>query len=111
MKNRLFTLLLIIFSLYLIVSFSKDIYNLWKKSQEIGSEQIKLENLKQENEELKNKLEYVKTPEFVEKEARDRLGLVQEGEAVVIMPEKITNNEANQSTDVPIWKKWWQLFF
>lgn len=111
MKNRLFTVLLITFSLYLIVSFSKDIYNLWKKSQEIGNEQTKLENLKQENQQLKEKLEYVKTQEFVEKEARDRLGLVWEGEAVVIMPEKIMNNEFNQPAYVPIWEKWWQLFF
>lgn len=84
---------------------------MWEKSREIGKEQVKLENLKQENQELKEKLEEVKTPEFVEREARDRLGLVQEGEAVVIMPERIIEEQANQSKELPIWKKWWQLFF
>jgi cell division protein FtsB len=77
----------------------------------MGKEQIKLENLKRENQELKEKLEFVQTPEFMEKEARDRLGLVQEGEAVVIMPEKITDVQANNQEELPNWKKWWQLFF
>lgn len=117
MKNRLVTAILLLFGLYLIVSFSRDILDLYQKSKEIGKEQLKLEELQIKNEELKKQLEYVKSAEFLEKETREKLGLAKEGEAVVILPENveelISGNQSQISANqqIPNWKKWWRLFF
>jgi cell division protein FtsB len=113
MKGKLFTGLIILFGLYLIVSFSRDIWGLLNKTKEIDKEQQKLEDLKADNVNLKQQLEYVKSDAFVEKEARDKLGMAKDGEAVVLMPENVskTSEDQIQQEEAPNWKKWWQLFF
>ena len=117
MRNRLITGILLIFGLYLIVSFSRDIFNLFQKGKEVEKEQLKLEELQIKNEELKRQLGYVKSAEFLEKEAREKLGLAREGEVVVILPENleelISGNQSQISAnpEEPNWKKWWNLFF
>lgn len=111
MKSKLVTGLIIVFGLYLIVSFSRDIWGLLNKTKEIDKERQTLENLKADNVALKQQLEYVKSDEFVEKEARDKLGMAKEGEAVVLMPENTSKASETQIQEVPNWKKWWQLFF
>lgn len=112
MKRRLINGLIIVIGLYLIVSFSRDIWGLLNKNKEIDKEQQKLEKLKDDNLVLKQRLEYVQSEEFVEKEARDKLGMVREGEAVVLMPENTSQAlETQVQEETPNWKKWWQLFF
>jgi cell division protein FtsB len=112
MKSKLLTGLIIIVGLYLIVSFSREIVGLLNKTKEIGKEQEKLEKLKTDNIALKQQLEYVQSNEFVEKEARDKLGMAKDGEAVVLMPENTSTSETQiQQEESSNWKKWWQLFF
>lgn len=45
-------------------------------------------NLQERNKELKSKLTEIQTPEFVEKIARDKLGLSKKGETIVIIPDQ-----------------------
>lgn len=117
MRNRLTTGILLIFGLYLIVSFSRDIFNLFQKGKEVEKEQLKLEELQIKNEELKRQLEYVKSAEFLEKEAREKLGLAREGEVVVILPENLeelisgNQSQISENQQIPNWKKWLKLFF
>lgn len=112
MKSKLLTGLIIMVGLYLIVSFSRDIFGLLNKTKEIDKEQQKLEDLKTDNVALKRQLQYVQSNEFVEKEARDKLGMAKEGEAVVLMPENTSGSSETQiQEEVPNWKKWWKLFF
>lgn len=61
---------------------------------------------------LTEKLQYVKSNEFVEKEAREKLGLVKEGEHIVIAPPPPQNTLKDGQKDAKEnWKKWWELFF
>lgn len=113
MKNRLATTLIFLFGLYLIISFSRDLVGLLQKGKEIEKFQLKLEKSLTENRDLKKQLEYVNTFEFVEKEAREKLGMSKEGETVIILPENIkelANRKEEKKEDVPIWKQWVQLF-
>ncbi|MFZ5366071.1 MAG: FtsB family cell division protein [Patescibacteria group bacterium] len=115
MKDKLIPGILLIFGLYLIVSFSRDILSLLEKSKEQEKEQLKLEKLEIKNEELKKQLEYVKSQEFVEKQAREKLGLAREGEVVVILPENVGElvkpKEEKKEEELPNWKRWLKLFF
>lgn len=73
-----------------------------------------LQMKKYDNEFLKQKLSYVKSNEFVEKQARDKLGLVKQGEFIVIGPgpvQKQKNEPLQIQDDTPNYKKWWKLFF
>lgn len=117
MRNRAVTAILLIFGLYLIVSFSRDIFDLIQRSKEQEKEQLELEKLEIRQEELKKQLEYVKSSEFVEKQAREKLGLAREGEVVVILPENVeeiirgNQSEISAHQEIPNWKKWLKLFF
>jgi len=61
---------------------------------------------------LKQKLFSVNTPQFVENEAREKLGMVKPGEHIVLAPPAA--NKQTKITKVdnsPNWEKWWRLFF
>lgn len=84
---------------------------------EIDKEEEKLNKLEQENEELRKNLEIVKSEEFVEKQLRDKLGLVKDGEIVVILPdEELVKkfapriDEEEEILADPNWRKWMKLF-
>lgn len=74
--------------------------------------QAELEKRAQENTRMAAKLEEIKQDEYVEKVARDTLGLVKDGEAIVILPkEGISGTGENDQAGMPNWQKWWNLFF
>lgn len=71
-----------------------------------------LEAEKKKNQFLKQRLFYVKTDEFVEEQARKKLGLVKPGEHTVIAPpEPPKGKETIEIDKTPNWEKWWKLFF
>lgn len=115
MKNKLLLLALVILGLCLIVSLSRDIINLIQKEKEIKKSQLEVEELEVKNEELEKQLEYVKSAEFIEKEAREKLGLAREGETIAILPENIEElvgaEKKEKEEELPNWKRWLKLFF
>jgi cell division protein FtsB len=111
MKKKLISSLIILFSLYLIVSLSREIFDLIQKEKVIGKEELKLEELKVETQVLKEQLDYVQSEEFVEKEAREKLGMTRPGETVVILPEDFKemvdqSQGVIEPKEVPNWKQW-----
>lgn len=113
MKNKLLGSFLLICGLYLIVSSGKSIIYLWNAGKKVGETQKKFNTLQKQNQELKDKLKEVKSPEYIEKIARDELNLGKEGESVVILPEEIQNIKPQKSLvkTTPNWQKWYRLFF
>lgn len=110
--KRVFQVLLLLFLVFAIVSLSGNTAALFKRGLVIRKEQQELEALRQTNEQLKARLDYVKSDQFLEQEARNSLGLTKE-ETVLILPEDIlekeeANNSANQLLP---WRQWWELFF
>ncbi len=72
----------------------------------------RLSEEKKKNQYLKEKLSYVKTEEFIEEEAQDKLGLLRKGEYFVIAPTPAPlNSEEFVIDDRPNWQKWVELFF
>lgn len=114
-KSKFVSFALFFLGLYLIVSLSRNIFTFIKKGEEIKRQNLKLEELKQENIELKKRLEYVSTPSFIEKEARDKLGLARVGEQVVVLPKNVEEivfpKEEEKPKELPNWKKWYKFFF
>src|SRR3989344_7028860 len=77
-------LIVLILSLNLI----GQIINTLKSGERIDQATEKLHQLETENKELKNRLEEVKSSDFIEAEARNKLGLAKEGEIIVIIPDE-----------------------
>lgn len=107
------TLLTVVFLASIFRSYSR----VKKAETKITEAQGRVENLKQENNELEKRIEEMATNEFIEKQLRDKLGLVKEGEIVVVLPEpevlrKLAPQRETEPETLPDpnWKKWMKLF-
>lgn len=99
----------------MVVALSRDLFNLLKKGEKIKEIERKVEELILKKKELEERLEYVKSEEFVEKEARDKLNMAKEDEVIMVLPEGFkTPNLVNSKTpneDLANWQRWLRLFF
>ena len=106
---------LLIFLLLAVISLSQNIINLINRGLVLEQEKIDLEALKKEKQRLEAEFEYMKTSGFLEREARDNLGLVRKGETVVILPSESEDGrdgmQQGNNQGISNWKQWWQLFF
>jgi cell division protein FtsB len=114
MKKVLFFIILVA-SVFIINNLIRSIYDLWQKHDLVTLAQKEQERQKQENQRLKSQLSYVKSKEFVEEQARNKLFLVKPGEQEVLISEELikesSTSSAKEKKDDPNWKKWWELFF
>ena len=66
---------------------------------------------KKKNEELKKILKSVQSPEFIEKQAREKLNMGKRGEVVVVLPKTENQRPKIENEELPNWQKWYKLFF
>ncbi len=105
------------FIIVLSVSLVRNVSRMIKVKAEIKAEKEKISKIQKENDNLQAELLESQTPEFVEREIRNKLGLVKTGETVVVLPDEETlrklapqaqNDE--ESLPDPNWKRWLNLF-
>ncbi len=108
--RKIFFFATIIVSLIIINSLVKSIYDLLRKEDLVTEATKELEDQKKENKRLKEQLSYVRTDEFIEEEARNKLFMVKEGESEVIIPKDFSLSKAQKPIpELPNWKKWIDL--
>ena len=112
--NRNVMWIIVIVSIVSIISLTQSTWDLWKRRDIVGVRKQTLEGIKKKNAELKSQLETVKSPFFIEREAREKLGMAKEGETIILLGSSsngspMTNH--NTTPETPNWKQWWQLFF
>lgn len=101
-----------IVSLGLAVSAGRTIVELWQRRDVVGDRERELAKIKAENTSLEGALGDIASDAYVERVARDQLGMVREGEVIVMLPEGGVHTEKNEAQkDIPNWRKWWSLFF
>ncbi len=100
-----------------LLSLIRNVLKVSRANKQIHDAQVKVEDLRLENENFKAEVEHLESEEFVEKQIRDKLGLAKEGEIIVVLPEdeilrKLAPRriEEEQILPDPNWKKWIQLF-
>jgi len=116
MKSKIINLIIIIAGVFVIVNLTRSINDLLHADDRIKEIEYQVNQLKQKNNELKKQLAEVQSPQYLEKIARDKLGLAKEGETVVILPQNsLAGPEQVNSVEVeknlPDWQKWRNLFF
>ncbi len=115
-KKKIGILLSGIVVIFITWSLIGQIMTTVKSGDRLQEDADKLHSLEVKNKELKNKLEEVKKPSFVEQQARDKLGLAREGETLVIIPDEKLNQvlgvtEKKAEIRLPNWQGWLRLFW
>lgn len=101
-----------IVSLVLCLSAGSTIMHLWARRGVVREREQELVALQKRNRDLEESLKEASGDAYVERVARDKLGMVREGEIIVIMPDTQPRTDTGQGSDVsPNWNKWWSLFF
>ena len=86
MKDRLITIGLVLGVAFLGINLVRSFIAINEKRQILTDSEKRLINEQEKEEKLKRKLAQVKSYQYVEMEARDKLNLSAEGEYVVILP-------------------------
>jgi cell division protein FtsB len=111
MKTMLAVIAVIIL-LFIIKNNMANIIKTLEDENTAGNLKKKIAEEQRQNQFLRERLFYVKTNQFVEKEAREKLGLSKPGEYIVIAPNPTPLNRNEAETDTrPNWQKWLELFF
>lgn len=102
-----------VISLVLCLSAGSTIINLWARRGIVSEREADLVRLQEENKTLENALQDARGEQFVERIARDKLGMVKPGETIVIMPgsTETAGGETKNKSNVALWRQWLELFF
>lgn len=106
---------------YMLYNLTVSIYDNWQIEQHISEAQKRNEELTLENKEKLEKLQYITSEQYIEKIAKQNLGLINPGEKVIIIPDSdlviLTESEDAAALSEQLrasWpnsKKWWKFFF
>lgn len=111
--NPRFQWLIIIVSVVVSVNLIRSLFVLWSRRDIVEERGRVLQTVQKEHAQLVSKRAEVETPQFVEREAREKLGMGKEGETVILMD--VTDVAGMNKDDVPLmepnWKQWWNLFY
>ncbi len=117
MKRLILTIkiILLAFLVILILGQIRTISGLSGKKSLVTNRQTELSKLKNEHEILRRKEEDTKTKEYVEREARNKLGMGKVGETIILLPDDDSSSSGKPTTIIqdfrPIWQQWLELFF
>lgn len=123
LKSKILLIISLLVLIFFTVNLSREVINRRDLQGEINALQEKIDSLKSRNTELVGLIEYFKTLDFVETEARTKLNLRKPGESIIIVPEAgDLKGEAQDATNEPTFittivkgipnsQKWWNYFF
>ncbi|MDO9399487.1 MAG: septum formation initiator family protein [bacterium] len=86
----------------ILISFplAKNISNRYRINNEIKELEKEITNLENKNSNFKDLVSYLESNQFVEEQARLKLGLKKEGESVVVIKNGLDNKAENNSTAI-----------
>lgn len=115
--NRLAGYAIWILIILLAFSIVRNIGGAGRVEAEIEAERAKVEKMKEDNKKLQEEIAQSQGDAFVEKQIRDKLGLVKEGDVIVVLPDSDVlrqlapqSPEENDTLPEANWKRWLKLF-
>lgn len=121
--SKLLLILSLLVLIFFTVSLTRTIISRQDLLREISGLEQEISGLESRNKELAGLIEYFKTMDFVETEARTKLNLRKPGEKIIVVPsEETLKNQENQAKENSIiinsqtrdennFKRWWNYFF
>ncbi len=117
MKRKIVIIIAVLVLIFIVYNFGVRILTAFKAGDRLTAAASRLHTLEVKNKELKAQLEEVSSADYIEKQARDKLGLAKEGEILVVIPEERIKQvlglqkETTQEEKLPNWLGWIRLFF
>ncbi len=118
--KKLLTVPALILGLLIVVQLSRSIISIYGRGGRVGELAAEVAGLEKEKEDLEREKAFRETAEFVEREARDKLRMVREGERILVLPDE-TRMSADRQADergtvvdvqsLPNWKRWVEFWF
>ncbi len=109
-SKKVAVIIFVLISIFVLRNSITSITSLLQNEGAVQDLQQELSEKKKEHIFLTQRLSQVKTDEFVEREAREKLGMVQENEhPVFVIPPSEKNNE-NKVDKKENWEKWKEIF-
>jgi cell division protein FtsL len=107
-SKRIVRGVIVLVCLYLVITTIQAINDLWRAGDKLTNREMELKQVKKENERLLLEKRRIKSDDYLEKIARDDLGMSRRGERVVLIPEELLadNSQRVEKEDVPNWKQW-----
>lgn len=106
---------------YMLYNLTVSIYDNYQIEQHIAEFERKNIELENENQKKLEDFQYYTSKEYIEKVAKQNLGLINQGEKVIIIPDEdlivLSEDENAMAASAEIrasWsnqKKWWKFFF
>lgn len=110
--------ILAITGLVLIVFYNliTQISDSLRSSERLAAQAETVNKLELESRLLKEKLNNTESPEFIEEQARNKLGLSKSGETIVIIPDEklkqvLIASESAEEVRLPNWQGWLKVFW
>ena len=111
MRNRWLNWAVLILGIVLVARTGANVVRLWKAGEWVQEAKKEVAAAEGENQQLRDRLAQVQTPEYLEREARDKLGYGRPGEVVLVMPEGMGSPSAQASEGHrPNWLAWRKLY-
>ncbi|QRN85251.1 septum formation initiator family protein [Clostridia bacterium] len=92
-KRTFVTVLLGLVFLYAIFMITKTQWSLFQTNQEVEALQQQLNEVQEEQEALLELKDYVGSDEYIEYKARKELGLIKQGEHLIVLDETLEDGE------------------
>ena len=110
--SNIFTLVLVLLLIISFIKVSKEVVLRYNIHKEISQLENQLTDLKDKTEATDKLISYLKTDEYIEKQARSQLNLSKPGEKQINL---FTDNDSNrireQGENLPNIDKWFNYFF
>lgn len=97
LKSKMVTWLLLVLFLFVLTITIKSYTQKYQIDKEIAKLEGEAEKVKRENDQLASLIEYLKTPDYQEKAAREKLNLKKDGEYVVVLPPNASDADSTQT--------------
>jgi len=111
LKTRIATWLLGVILLFAMVVTAKILVEQHQVSKEIGKLQAQADKIKKDNSQLSDLINYFQTPQYEEKQAREKFNLKKDGEYVLSLPQNDSTSQAVSSESNPSNAKQWLDYF
>ncbi len=111
-SNSKFPIIITIVLIFIFANIIRSIIRLNTSINKLDQAKEQVVEIENSNKELAEKIEFANTPEFIEKEATERLNLTRPGEKIIIMGDSSATYEEkeNQSEKLPTKNENWRLW-
>jgi len=110
-KSRFATFILGAVLILVMLFAGRAVVQKYEVDKEIFKLQSEVDKVHKNNDQLSYLIKYFDTPEYQEKQAREKLNLKKDGEFVVVLPDNSQSAQSANSVPTSNTKLWFNYFF